>query len=163
NDQLIYIGDDEEGMQLVKDSPAQAEPHDASICHRSKIEPEPIYDPEDIDLEYTDEGDETMERVADDRVEIDMYSTRNHYGFQEMVVREGDTVELKVTNIETTSDMLHSVAIPEHDINLRVAPQETRKVTFTADKPGVYWMYCAFFCSALHLEMRSRLVVQPAE
>ena len=163
NDQLIYIGDDEEGMQLVKDSPAYAEPHDASICHRSKLDPAGIYDPEDLDLEYTARGEETMERVADDRVEIDMYSTRNHYGFEEMVVQEGDTVEIKVTNIETTSDLLHSLAIPEYDINIRIAPQETQKVTFTADKPGVYWAYCAFFCSALHLEMRSRLIVEPAD
>jgi len=163
NDQLIYIGDDEEGMQHVKDSPAHAEPHDASICHRSKLDPAKTYDPDDLDLDYTDEGDETMERVADDRVEIAMYSTRNHYGFQEMTVQEGDTVEMQVTNIETTSDMLHSVAIPNHDVHMRVAPQETRKATFTADEPGVYWIYCAHFCSALHLEMRSRLIVEPEE
>lgn len=163
NDQLIYIGDDEAGMEHVKDSPAHAEPHDASICHRSKLDPAKTYDPDDLDLEYTDEGEETMERVDDDRVEIEMYSTRNKYGFQEMTVTEGDTIEMQVTNIETTSDMLHSVAIPEHDINLRVAPQETRKATFTADEPGVYWIYCAHFCSALHLEMRSRLIVEPEE
>jgi len=163
NDQLIYIGDDEAGMQHVKDSPAHAEPHDASICHRSKLDPAKTYDPDDLELEYTDEGEESMERVADDRVEIEMYSTRNHYGFQEMTVTEGDTVEMQVTNIETTSDMLHSVAIPDHDVHMRVAPQETRKVTFTADEPGVYWIYCAHFCSALHLEMRSRLIVEPEE
>ncbi|WP_435096702.1 TAT-dependent nitrous-oxide reductase [Halorubrum sp. N11] len=163
NDQLIYIGDDEAGMQHVKDSPATAEPHDASICHRSKLDPAKTYDPDDIDLEYTAEGEESMERVGDDRVEIKMYSTRNHYGFQEMAVKEGDTVEMQVTNIETTSDLLHSVAIPEHDVHMRVAPQETSKVTFTADDPGVYWIYCAHFCSALHLEMRSRLIVKPEE
>ncbi|MGM0606532.1 MAG: TAT-dependent nitrous-oxide reductase [Halobacteriota archaeon] len=163
NDQLIYIGDDDAGMQLVKDSPAYAEPHDASICHRSKLEPEAVYDPDDLDLSYTAQGEETVERVGDDRVEIEMYSTRNHYGFEEITVQEGDTVEMQVTNIETTSDILHSVAIPEYDVNIKLAPQETRKVTFTADKPGVYWMYCAFFCSALHLEMRSRLLVQPGD
>ncbi|RLM51501.1 MULTISPECIES: TAT-dependent nitrous-oxide reductase [unclassified Halorubrum] len=163
NDQLIYIGDDENGMELVKDSPAQAEPHDASICHKSKIDPKEVYDPEDLELSHTAEGESTMERVSEDRVEIEMYSTRNHYGFQEMVVREGDEVEMQVTNIETTSDMLHSVAIPDHDVHMRVAPQETRKATFTADDPGVYWVYCAHFCSALHLEMRSRLIVKPEE
>ena len=163
NDQLIYIGDDEAGMQLVKDTPAYAEPHDASICHRSKINPEPVYDPDDLDLDYVSIGDESIERVADDRVEVEMYSTRNEFGFEDITVREGDEVEITVTNIETTSDILHSLAIPEYDINVKLAPQETRKVTFTADKPGVYWMYCAFFCSALHLEMRSRLLVEPAE
>ena len=162
NDQLIYIGDDEEGMQLMKDSPAYAEPHDASICHRSKIEPAATYDPEDLELEPTAKGDESIERDGD-RVTVEMYSERNQFGFEEIIVNEGDTVEMKVTNIETTSDILHSVAIPEYDINVKVAPQETRKVTFEADKPGVYWFYCGFFCSALHLEMRSRLIVRADE
>ncbi len=163
NDQLIYIGDDEEGMQLVKDSPAYAEPHDASICHRSKLDPADVYDPDDLELDHVSAGDESIERVADDRVEVEMYSMRNEFGFEDITVQEGDTVEMTVTNIETTSDILHSLAIPEYDINVKLAPQETRKVTFEADKPGVYWFYCAFFCSALHLEMRSRLIVEPED
>ncbi len=149
-------------MQLVKDSPAYAEPHDASICHRSKLDPADIYDPDDLDLEYTATGEESITRDGD-RVEVEMYSMRNEFGFQDITVQEGDTVEMKVTNVETTSDMLHSLAIPEYDINMRLAPQETSKITFEADRPGVYWMYCAFFCSALHLEMRSRLLVEPAD
>jgi nitrous-oxide reductase len=161
NDQLIYIGDDEGGMELVKDKPSYAEPHDASIVHRDKISPAKTYDPEDIDLEHTAAGEESVERVADDRVEVKMYSMRNEFGFPDITVKEGDTVEMQVTNIETTSDILHSLVIPEHDINIKMAPQETTKVTFEADEPGVYWMYCGFFCSALHLEMRSRLLVEP--
>ncbi|MFW6045991.1 MAG: TAT-dependent nitrous-oxide reductase, partial [Natronomonas sp.] len=160
NDQLIYIGDDEAGMELVKDKPSYAEPHDASIVHRSKLDPAAVYDPEDLDLEYAGAGDESIEWVEDDHVKVEMFAMRNQFGFPEIDVKEGDTVEIKVTNIETTSDILHSLAIPEYDINVKVAPQETRKVTFEATKPGVSWMYCAFFCSALHLEMRSRLLVE---
>ncbi|RKD93370.1 TAT-dependent nitrous-oxide reductase [Halopiger aswanensis] len=162
NDQLIYIGDDEAGMQLVKDTPSYAEPHDASIVSADKIEPADIYDPEDYDEEFVDHGESDIVR-EDGQVHVKMYSTRNEFGFQEVTVQEGDEVTMTVTNIEQTPDILHSLAIPEHDINLKLAPQETREVTFTADEPGVYWMYCAFFCSALHLEMRSRLIVEPAE
>ncbi|QLD91057.1 nitrous-oxide reductase [Natronomonas salina] len=162
NDQLIYIGDDEEGMQLVKDKPSYAEPHDASIVHKSKIDPAKTYDREDQE-EFVAAGDESVERVADDRVEVKMYSMRNEFGFPEVTVKEGDTVEMTVTNIETTSDILHSLVIPEYDINIKMAPQETTTVTFEADQPGVYWMYCGFFCSALHLEMRSRLLVEPRD
>ena len=162
NDQLIYIGDDEEGMQLVKDKPSYAEPHDASIVHRSKLDPAKTYDREDQE-EFVAAGDESVERVAEDRVEVKMYSMRNEFGFPEVRVKEGDTVEMTVTNIETTSDILHSLVIPEYDVNVKMAPQETTTVTFEADEPGVFWMYCGFFCSALHLEMRSRLLVEPRD
>ncbi|WP_226005195.1 TAT-dependent nitrous-oxide reductase [Natrinema salinisoli] len=162
NDQLIYIGDDEEGMSLVKDTPSYAEPHDASIVSADKIDPAKVYDPEDYDEEFVDTEDVDISR-EDGRVHVKMYSTRNQFGFEEVTVTEGDEVTMTVTNIEQTADILHSLAIPEHDINIKLAPQETREVTFTADEPGVYWMYCAFFCSALHLEMRSRLIVEPAE
>ncbi|MDF9747585.1 TAT-dependent nitrous-oxide reductase [Natrinema salsiterrestre] len=162
NDQLIYIGDDEEGMSLVKDTPSYAEPHDASIVSADKIDPAKVYDPADYDEEFVGHEDIDISR-EDGRAHVKMYSTRNEFGFEEVTVTEGDEVTMTVTNIEQTADILHSLAIPEHDINIKLAPQETREVTFTADEPGVYWMYCAFFCSALHLEMRSRLIVEPAE
>ena len=162
NDQLIYIGDDDAGMQLVKDTPAYPEPHDASIVAADKLDPASVYDPDDQDLEYIGAGDSEVIR-EDGSVHIKMFAVRNEYGFHDVTVTEGDEVTITVTNIDSTEDILHSLAIPEYDINLKLAPQETREVTFTAEKPGVYWMYCAYFCSPLHLEMRSRLLVEPDE
>ncbi|WP_129114056.1 TAT-dependent nitrous-oxide reductase [Halegenticoccus tardaugens] len=161
NDQLIYIGDDEEGMQLVKDTPAYAEPHDASIVKADKLDPAAVYDPADSDAEFVAAGEDDITR-EDGRVHVRMTSVRNEFGYPDVTVTEGDEVTFTVSNIEETSDMLHSLAIPEYDINIKMAPQETSEVTFTADRPGVYWMYCAYFCSALHLEMRARLLVEPS-
>ncbi|MCU4753645.1 TAT-dependent nitrous-oxide reductase [Halobacteria archaeon AArc-curdl1] len=162
NDQLIYIGDDEEGMELVKDTPTYPEPHDATIVHRDNINPETVYDPDDLALEPVAGGEDDITR-EDGRVEVRMINQRNQFGFQDITVQEGDEVEITTTNIETSENIVHSLAIPQYDINVKTAPQETRKVTFTADKPGVYWIYCAYFCSALHLEMRSRLLVEPED
>ena len=160
NDQLFYIGDDENGMELVKDTPAYPEPHDASIVRADRLDPADIYDPDDLSLDYSEES--FIERNGDE-VYVEMTNRRNEFGLTDFTVQEGDEVTIRSTNVEAESDILHSVAVPHHDINIKLAPQETREATFTADEPGVYWIYCAYFCSALHLEMRSRMLVEPAD
>jgi nitrous-oxide reductase len=92
-----------------------------------------------------------------------MSAKRSEFGLSDFTVKEGDEVRLTTTNIEGIRDIVHGVAIPRYDVNLAIAPQDTREVTFTADEPGVYWIYCTYFCSALHLEMRSRMIVEPRE
>jgi nitrous oxide reductase len=51
-------------------------------------------------------------------------------------------------------------AINSYDINIVVDPGETKTVTFTADKAGVWPFYCTNFCSALHQEMQGYLLVK---
>ena len=48
---------------------------------------------------------------------------------------------------------------PMYDLDI-VNPQETKSVTFKADHAGAFWMYCTHFSHALHLEMRSRFLVE---
>ncbi|ADQ68580.1 nitrous-oxide reductase [Halogeometricum borinquense DSM 11551] len=169
NDQLIYIGNDKDnetgGMELVSDHPVYPEPHDAIMVHKDKLDPAKIWDAKDYEgeREYISEKNSGIERLDDSTVEVNMSSKRSEFGLREFTVKEGDEVQMTVTNIEKSPDIIHGVAIPEHDINLALAPQDTREVTFAADDPGVYWIYCTYFCSALHLEMRSRMIVEPRD
>ncbi len=82
------------------------------------------------------------------------------FGLQEVKVKQGDKVTLIVTNHDEISDLANGVAISNYDINFVLAPWQTKSVTFTADKPGVFWIYCTNFCHALHLEMRMRFIVE---
>jgi len=75
-------------------------------------------------------------------------------------VNQGDRVIIHVTNIEQTRDELHGLAINDYDINIVIDPGETKTVTFTADKSGVFAFYCTNFCSALHQEMQGYLLVR---
>ncbi|MFB6139734.1 MAG: TAT-dependent nitrous-oxide reductase [Halosimplex sp.] len=169
NDQLIDISEDGSGetggMDLVADHPVHPEPHDCVFAHRDKINPSTVWDKSDYEGEkpFVEESDSGVERTGEKSVHVKTSAKRSEYGLREFSVKEGDEVTISVTNIEGSRDIIHGFAIPRHGINLAVAPQDTRQVTFTADEPGVYWVYCTFFCSALHLEMRSRMVVEPRE
>jgi nitrous-oxide reductase len=165
NDQLIHIGQGEKEMEVVADHPAYPEPHDCVFAHRDKLDPSGTYDKSDIPdgTPFVTESDSGVERIGDDSVHVKLSSKRSEYGMTEFSVQEGDEVRMSVTNIEGVPDIVHGVAVPEYDVHLAVSPQDTREATFTADEPGVYWIYCTYFCSALHLEMRSRMIVEPAD
>ncbi|MFT4920912.1 MAG: nitrous-oxide reductase [Haloarculaceae archaeon] len=163
NDQLIHIGQGDKEMELVADHPAYPEPHDCVFAHKDKIQPATTYDKGDVDAPFVTESDSGVERTGDGSVHVKLSAKRSEYGMTDFTVQEGDEVRLTVTNIEGVADMIHGLALPEHDVHLAVAPQDTREATFTADEPGVYWIYCTYFCSALHLEMRSRMIVEPSD
>jgi nitrous-oxide reductase len=163
NDQLIHIGQGEKEMDLVADHPAYPEPHDCVFAHKDKLDPATTYDKADNDKPFVTQADSGVERTGERSVDVQMSSMRSEFGLSEFTVKEGDEVTFTVTNIEGVRDIIHGVAIPEYDVHLAISPQDTQQATFTADEPGVYWFYCTYFCSALHLEMRSRMIVEPRD
>jgi nitrous-oxide reductase len=157
NEQLIDISGDK--MVMVADHPIRPEPHDFIILKRDLISTKQIYSLDEFPLAVKDPKDSGVFRSGN-KVTVKITSQAPTFTPREFKLKVGDEVTLILTNLDKVEDLTHGFAIPKYDINFIVNPQETKSVTFKADKPGVFWCYCTHFCHALHLEMRSRMIVE---
>ncbi len=157
NEQLIDISG--EKMVLLADHPVRGEPHDFIIFKRDLVKPKQVYSLDDFPNAIKDPKESGVFRQGK-KVTVKMTSQAPAFSLREFKVKKGDQVTLILTNLDKIEDLTHGFAIPNYNVNFIVNPQETASVTFMADEPGVFWCYCTHFCHALHLEMRTRMIVE---
>ena len=157
NEQLIDISGDK--MVLLADHPVRGEPHDFIIFKRDLVKPKQVYNLDDFPLAVKDAKESGVFRNGK-KVTVKITSQAPAFSLREFKLKKGDEVTLILTNLDKIEDLTHGFAIPNYNVNFIVNPLETKSVTFIADQPGVFWCYCTHFCHALHLEMRTRMIVE---
>lgn len=157
NEQIIDISG--EKMVLLADHPVRGEPHDFIIFKRDIIKTKQVYDIDESPLAIKDAKESGVFRNGKN-VTVKLTSQAPAFSLREFTVKKGDIVTLILTNLDKVEDLTHGFALPNYNIQFLINPQETKSVTFVADQPGVFWAYCSTFCHALHLEMRTRMIVE---
>jgi len=157
------------GMQVLYDMPlGMGEPHYAQIIKADKLNvfevyPEIGWDPGtmSVDPNAPVSGNERIERNGD-TVEVWMTAIRSHYTPDHINIKQGDHVIWHITNVDTSKDATHGLAVPGYNINLSLEPGETATIEFDANMDGTFPFYCTEFCSALHLEMAGYFLIEPS-
>jgi nitrous-oxide reductase len=155
-----------EKMQLILDFPTIGEPHYAQACPADLVSKNSVkfFKIAENKHPYATKGEKESKVVREgNKVHVYMTCIRSHFAPDNIEgIRVGDEVLFHITNLEQDWDVPHGFAIKgANNAELLIMPGETTTLAWTADRPGMFPMYCTDFCSALHQEMSGYVRVSP--
>ncbi len=155
-------------MQHLMSVPIPPEPHYSQMVKADKIKPKLIYDKDENRPDSVWKADDARIERRGSEVHVYGVAMRSKFIFDakaerkdSFTVKQGDKVFLHITNIDLDQDITHGLEVMDYNLNFEIQPGQTSTLSFTADKSGVFPIYCTNFCSALHQEMSGHLLVQP--
>ena len=98
----------------------------------------------------------TIDRDNVQRQTIEMTAERFHYTPEELHVKAGTLVLLKITSIDGT----HGFRLGAFGIDERVEKGETKTIELYASAKGEYGFHCSHLCGLGHLWMTGKLIIE---
>lgn len=148
--------------------PVDPEPHYSQMIKADKIKTKVIYDKDENRPNSVWKAEDARIERKGNEVHVYGIAMRSKYIFDNkaerkdaLTVKQGDKVFLHITNIDLDQDITHGLQVMDYNLNFEIQPGQTNTMSFTADKAGVFPIYCTNFCSALHQEMNGYLLVEP--
>ncbi len=162
--QLYDISGDK--MELILDFPTIGEPHYAQAVPAELIKENQvkIFDIKANKHKYASHGEGETKVVREgNQVHVYITAIRSHFAPDCIEgVKVGDDVYFHVTNLEQDWDVPHGFGVKgANNAELLIMPGETSTLKWTADRVGIFPIYCTDFCSALHQEMQGYVRVSP--
>jgi cytochrome c oxidase subunit 2 len=110
--------------------------------------------------EYPDHGIELTSNMLDP----EEAKKRGEPGLLAVDNRVVVPVGVPIKMLVTANDVIHSWAVPAFWVKMDAVPGRTNEVTFTVDKPGIYYGQCSELCGARHAYMPIAVqAVSPAQ
>lgn len=162
--QIFDISGDK--MQMILDFPTIGEPHyaqaaPADLIRKNQLK---IFKIDENKHPYVAKGEKETKVVREgNTVHVYMTCIRSHFAPDNIEgIKAGEEVYFHITNLEQDWDVPHGFAIKgAQNAELLIMPGETSTLKWTAEKVGIFPMYCTDFCSALHQEMQGYIRVSP--
>lgn len=97
--------------------------------------------------------------TSDPNIPVKEFSmTAKQFSFdpETIKVKQGDKVRLTIKS----TDVPHSFALPDFNVNVDLQPDKTETIEFIANKAGEFTFFCSIFCGSGHPDMKGKLIVE---